>query len=128
VCATILARDLRIGEEMAMPMLASFNFHTPFGAVATVVGVILGLLILLGALRSMLLGSLCGGLICGGLSLVAAGPRRVAVLDPERIALAIFFALVGLVLGAIAGTIGEAFRGSQAKGRAKKVGGSAADD
>jgi hypothetical protein len=115
---------------MAMPLLASFNFHISLGAVATVVGIILGFLVLLGTLRSMLLGSLCGGLICGGLSLVVsevAGPRRAAVPDSARIGLVLAFAIVGLVLGAIAGTVGEAFRGGRAKGRAKKEGRSVAD-
>jgi hypothetical protein len=115
---------------MVMPLLASFNFDIPLGAVVTVVGVILGLLIVLGALRSLLLGSLCGGLICGGFCLLATGiggPRGVSVLEPWRIGLAILFAIIGLVLGAMAGAIGEAFRHSQAKGSAKKEGESLAD-
>jgi hypothetical protein len=114
-----------------MPLIASFNFHISLGAVATAVGLVLAFLVLLGTLRSMLLGSLCGGLICGGLYLVASGiarPRRVAVPESEPIAGTVFFAILGLVLGAIAGTLGEAFRGRPPRGGAKKPSGGMIDD
>jgi hypothetical protein len=109
---------------MAMPLLASFNFDIPLGAVAIVVGATLTFLIFLGSLRSLLLGSLFGGLICGGLWLVISligGPKGVPLLEPWRMGLALLFAIGGLVLGAIAGVIGEAFRGSQAKAGVKKT-------
>jgi len=103
-----------------MILLASFTYHEP--SLGTVLaGGIVGLVILalLGLSRSILLGSFGGAFAGAAIAWVVAGMGSGDMIGLMQEARAIFFGVIGLIAGAIAGLIGKSLRKSTVRREAR---------